>query len=160
LRPGTVLAGSSTDENAGFPEQFDIRFINGHIHARDTRVLAVCEEGLFAGKPLLTCRKEGEGSAWYLGSCVDPAGLASIVAAACKDAGVRGWREDREALPEGVTVQTRHSAEAAYHFVMNFTSKVVSMPLGGRELTDLESGVLVSNTLTLEPWANRVMVEA
>ncbi|MFW6287023.1 MAG: beta-galactosidase [Candidatus Sumerlaeota bacterium] len=159
LRPGTVSAGSSVAENSGLSEQFEIQFINGHLHARDAEVLAVWEEGLFAERPLLTRRKEGEGSAWYLGSCVDSSGLASIVTAACKEAGVRGWLADCEALPEGVTVQTRYSAEAAYHFLMNFTPKVVSMPLGDRELSDLESGVVASDVLTLEPWGNRVLVQ-
>jgi beta-galactosidase len=160
LRPETRFAASSKSRESALPLSYKIRFINGHIHARDAEVLAVCDEGLFVGKPLLTRRRTNNAVAWFLGSAVDAAAFSSIVGTACREANIEGWLPDSEALPEGVTVQTRYSAEKTYRFFLNFTPQNVSVSTGGRELTDLESGLVAGEAIELGPWGNCVMVES
>jgi beta-galactosidase len=159
LRPETALRGSAKTPGLGLEPSLETRFINGHLHARDAEVLAVHDDGLFAGKPLLTRRRVGGGAAWYLGSMVDARSLSSIVGAVCREAGVQGWLKDCEPLPEGVTVQTRRASDKTWRFLLNFTPQEKRLPLGGRELTDIETGKALRDEVVLGPWGNMACVE-
>lgn len=160
FRPHLQLNGKSAVTDMGLAPEFKIDFINGHIHAIDADVLATCEEGLFAGKPMLTRRREGDGAAWYLGSMVDEGGLSSIIGAVCREAGVKSWLPDCEPLAEGLTVQTRYEDGKPIHFLMNFTPIDASMPLAGRTLRNIETDEKIEDALALGPWGNVVAREA
>ncbi|WP_308291507.1 beta-galactosidase [Microbacterium sp. G2-8] len=72
------------------------------VWADDAEVLATFETGPSAGRPALTRRAHGDGSAWYLATM--PADLDGVLDALLDDAGVSG---ELDQVPAGVEVARR-----------------------------------------------------
>ena len=95
----------------------------------EVKVLACYASGEQAGRPAITRRPVGEGSASYVSTRLGPAGLAPVVA---ELAGVAGLRSD---LPRGargsVELAVRRTGTEEFWFLINLTAEPVDV--GGIE---------------------------
>lgn len=74
------------------------------IWADDAEVVAAYETGPSTGRPAVTRRAHGDGSAWYLATQPSPETLGAVLDALIADAGVR---PELDEVPEGVEVARR-----------------------------------------------------
>ncbi|NYI06907.1 beta-galactosidase [Allostreptomyces psammosilenae] len=86
--------------------------------------------GPAAGLPAVTRHRLGAGTAWYVSTRLDGAGLAAVLAAAGADAGLPAAPE----LPAGVELVRRRSEDAEYLFAINHTAEDATVPGSGTEL--------------------------
>jgi len=90
----------------------------------ECETVAVYDHEFYSGRPVLTCRKLGKGSVWYLATRSDSAFWSAFLADRCADAGVAPavpWP-----IPEGVSVRRRGNTI----FVMNFHPHEVAFSIG------------------------------
>ncbi len=79
-------------------------------------------DGHAAGRPAVTRHPLGEGVGWYVTTCPDVAGLATVLAPVYRDAGLV------PAEHPGVEVVTREHDDARLTFVINHTDREVRLP--------------------------------
>lgn len=108
-RAGEAGSAGSDDEERAFA-RFDGR-ISGRgtvvaeaIWADDTETIAAFEDGPSAGRPAITRRTCGVGSAWYLATHPAQGSVDGVLATLLDDAGVSGELPE---VPEGVEVARR-----------------------------------------------------
>uniref|UniRef100_UPI003B3B7E81 beta-galactosidase n=1 Tax=Pseudactinotalea sp. TaxID=1926260 RepID=UPI003B3B7E81 len=87
-------------------------------------------DGPMAGRPAVTRRQVGAGSAWYVATRQDEAGTAALVDALIADAGVTPPLD----VPAGVEAVRRIGDEASFVVVINHTDEVVAIEANGTEL--------------------------
>ncbi|MFI7431480.1 beta-galactosidase [Micromonospora sp. NPDC049836] len=100
------------------------------LHAEGAEVLASYADGPLPGVPALTRRPVGAGAAWYLATRLDDAATDRLVARLLAEAGVR----PAAAVPPGVEVVRRRSADRSWLFVINHTDDAARLPVTGAEL--------------------------
>ncbi|MEP6981204.1 MAG: beta-galactosidase [Nakamurella sp.] len=112
----------------------------------DVEVLATFTDGLFAGRPAITCRRpepalDGTtgGTAWYLATTPDDDTLRSVLLSACGQAGASPALDLPE-WPPGLEVIVRENADHRYIFALNAADSAVPLPVTGTDL------------LTGRPW--------
>ncbi len=131
--PQTVLVrGVGADDGA----RWHGALVAEAVFADDTEVLATFEDGPSAGRPALTRRRHGDGTAWYTATMPDAAGVDRIIADLVSAAGVRPLLEE---VPEGVEVARR----GALVTVINHGDLPVELTLPG---TDAETGEELGRT--------------
>ncbi|WP_407319163.1 beta-galactosidase [Isoptericola halotolerans] len=118
-----------------------------------TEVVAAYDDGALAGHPAVTRREVGAGAAWYVGTRLDPAGLASLVGRLVEESGVA----PDVAAPAGVELVRRRTADGAttWLFALNHTDDGTT--LDGLTGTELITGTAVEGSLALPPGAVRVV---
>ncbi|TGB09394.1 beta-galactosidase [Streptomyces sp. MZ04] len=92
----------------------------------DVRVLARYRTGAYAGRPAVTRRTTGSGSATYVSTRLGRAGLASLLPELLTAAGVES--ELPEAARGRVELAVRRSADARFLFLVNRTDAPVPLP--------------------------------
>ncbi len=99
--------------------------------APGTEVLATYADGDLAGRPALTRRSHGAGSAWYLSAGLDAEGMRALLAQVFTAAGVAAAPAD-----PAVEVVTRTDGTTDFTFVLNHGRAQVTAPRipGGRDL--------------------------
>jgi beta-galactosidase len=136
------------------PEGFAVRLDSGDSHAaRDWCDWISLEgadavaafEGPLAGRPAITRNRFGAGTAWYVGTFLDEAGLGVVVDRVLADAGVRAAID----VPRGVEVTRRERDGASYLFLLNHTEGNVEITLDGIGGTDLLTGASVTGRIDL-----------
>jgi beta-galactosidase len=81
-------------------------------------VLATYGDDWYAGKPVLTRHRHGQGWVYHLAAKVESAGAAALMGALAKEAGVEPvWPE---ALPAGVQAECRSDGATDFVFLMNW----------------------------------------
>ncbi len=105
-----------------------------------------------AGQPALTRHDFGAGTAWYLATRPDPAGLARILDLVVGAAGLPA----APPAPPGVEIVRRRSAAASWLFLINHSGAPVIVPARGR---DLLSGQVHESTVPLPPGGVAVLRE-
>jgi len=105
-----------------------------------------------AGQPALTRHDFGAGTAWYLATRPDPAGLARILDLVVGAAGLPA----APSAPPGVEIVRRRSAAASWLFLINHSGAPVIVPARGR---DLLSGQVHESTVPLPPGGVAVLRE-
>ncbi|MET3804664.1 beta-galactosidase [Nakamurella sp. UYEF19] len=98
-----------------------------------TQILGTFTDGPAAGRPALTRRRIGQGSAWYLATRLDPESLALVMDPLYAAAGVTPVA----GLPHGLEMVTRRDHSQTFYFLLNHTDQPVDVPLSG---TDVISG--------------------
>jgi beta-galactosidase len=97
------------------------------VHPEGAEVLATYGEDWYAGKPVLTKNRFGNGLVYYLAARVEQRFLDDAMAAIARDAGLRSAWTGREALserlPPGVVAQARTDGETDFVFLMNFNEE-------------------------------------
>lgn len=99
------------------------------LHAEDCEVLATCAGTWFAGRPILTRRRHGEGCAYYLGTRGAPALLDALIPALAGEAGILP-----EHPPLTSPVTTRSRANHLFYFNWGREERRVVLPRPGRDL--------------------------
>jgi beta-galactosidase len=96
------------------------------VHTEGAEVLAEYAGQFYAGRPALTRKALGQGSAYYVAARMEQAFLNELYAAI--SAGCRPLRALEEPLPEGVFATLRVGESAEHRFLMNFTEKSQPVP--------------------------------
>ncbi|MFJ6181600.1 beta-galactosidase [Streptomyces sp. NPDC092295] len=110
------------------------------------------DDGPAAGGPAVTRHRYGAGTAWYVSTRLSPAGLATVLRAACDDAGLT----DRGTLPRDMEVVRRSGDSGEYLFLINHSAQPARVPLPDSG-TELLSGERVAGRLTVPPGSVRVV---
>lgn len=112
----------------------------------DTEVLARYGSDFYEGQPVVTRRRHGSGSAWYLGARLDETGTEALLKIIWADCGLQPVT-----LPEGVEHHLRKKQGMEYHFYLNMTgqSKTFAPVQGG---TALAGPALQNGQLSLAPY--------
>ncbi|WP_235866299.1 beta-galactosidase [Serinibacter arcticus] len=105
--------------------------------------------GPLEGTPAVTRHTHGAGTGWYVGTTLDVAALAPVLAAVYADAGVTP-----APTPDGVEVMVRHGASASYVVAVNHNETDAIVPVTG---TDLLTEQAVDGELTLPAGAVAVV---
>jgi beta-galactosidase len=160
------LLGVLTQEFATLQEGETVRVVgkavDGEAHADlwtekthvadGTEVVATYDDGALAGWPAVTRRDVGAGgSAWYVGTRLERAGLGALVAQLVETAGVK----PEVVAPVGVEVTRRVSDDGSWLFAINHTDDDAS--LDGVTGSELLTGTDVAGTLTVPAGAVRVV---
>lgn len=134
--------------------RFETRFWADMIHLRGAEALARFEQDYFAGSAAVTRNAYSQGSAYYLGAELEPAGLEWLLERALAQAEVQPVLAG---LPEGVEAQRRADSQREWLFLLNHnaTPARVRLPVGGR---DLLSGQAVSEEIEL-PAGGAAVIE-
>jgi beta-galactosidase len=114
------------------------------IHARGAEVLGVYGGDFYAGRPALTVNVCGKGKAYFIAARTGSDFLRDFYQEITAEAGIKPVLACP--LPEGVTAQIRSNGKENYIFLMNFSSKDVSVSTNG-------------TVITLKPFEARIIVE-
>jgi beta-galactosidase len=109
------------------------------------------DTGPDAGGPALTRHRLGAGTAWYLATRPDRAGLAAVLDRVAGAAGLAA-----PPVPAGVEVVRRGTGSASWLFLINHRTEPVEVPGRGR---DLLCGVTYDGTVPLPPGGVAVLRE-
>jgi beta-galactosidase len=95
------------------------------VRTSGAETLATFQQDFYAGRPAVTRHRFGTGSAFYLATMPDEAGLAWTVARACAEAGLSG------SPGAGAQVEIVHRTAGArtWVFVLNHSDQAVDVPL-------------------------------
>ncbi|MGW2091513.1 beta-galactosidase [Promicromonospora sukumoe] len=128
-----------------------------------TEVVAAYADGVLAGRPAVTRRAVGPGSAWYVATRLGREGLEQLAGALVAEAGVA----PAVTAPAGVEVVRRWSDAAAspgdgprsWLFAINHTDEPATLGTDAAPVTGLEllTGETVTNTLTVPGGGVRVV---
>ncbi|WP_314061094.1 beta-galactosidase [uncultured Vagococcus sp.] len=106
------------------------------IHLEGAEALASYQSDFYAGSPVVTKNNFGQGKTWYVGSQLEPAGIAHIVDQVIATSQI-------EALVTGdssLEITTREKAGQVYTFIINFQGEAQELPLDFVGKIDILSG--------------------
>jgi beta-galactosidase len=115
-----------------------------------TEVLGRFADGPASGRPALTRRAVGAGSAWYLATRPDSAGLRQVLDLVGADAGVQPRRD----LPDDFDVVDRTDGSTRFRFLVNGSGLDVTVDGMGEELV---TGRRTDGRVTVPAGAVRVL---
>lgn len=121
------------------------------LQTRGAEVLDRYRSGELTGVPAVTRNTVGAGTATYLATALDAAGLDALVAELVRHAGVEPMAD----VDEGLEVVRRRSATTSYLFLINHTDRELSARVAG---TDLISGREFTGVTTV-PAGDVVVLE-
>jgi beta-galactosidase len=133
---------------------FDCSIWADVVRVEGARPLATFESDFYAGLPAVTQHGFGKGSAIYMATMPDDAGLAWVVGKACEAAGV-GPTAGASSLVE---IVRRQDGQRSWLFVLNHSDEAVEIPLD-RPGTELLSGRDVAGLLHVDPVDVAIVVE-
>ena len=160
-----ALLGLAVEEYTAYPEgltntvattdgqTFTCTLWSDVIRTQGCQSLAAYESDYYAGLPAITRHQFGKGTAFYLGTELEPAGINWLISLLCTQAGVMPVVQN---LPAGVEALRRSKDGKSWLFLLNHTGGEIHIPLEtpGRNLLTAES---VSNSVTLETNAVAVI---
>lgn len=124
-----------------------------HLHLDGAEAVQSYLDGPLPGVPAVTRHAYGQGTAWYVATRLDPAGVAALTARLLHETGVAAAAE----APPGVEVVRRHGGDgASWLFVLNHTDAEASVAASG---IDVESGAAVTGRLNVPAGASVVVRE-
>jgi beta-galactosidase len=118
------------------------------VRLEGAAALATFASGVLAGRPAITRREYGAGTAYYLATRPEPAAMRAFTDRVCADAGVGPALPGLPARTEAVV---RHAADGTGHaIILNHGDRQVRVPLppGG---TDTMTGARLDSEARLEP---------
>jgi len=113
----------------------------------DAEVIASYADGPAAGDPAVTRRSRGRGTAWYVGTALEPEGLKEVLGRAMGDAQVTPVLA-LDTWPAGLDAVRRQGPDGSYLFAINHGSEPARVPVEG---TDLVTGRDWTTGTTLAP---------
>jgi beta-galactosidase len=124
------------------------------LKVADAATVVTFADDFYAGRAAVTRRVAGAGTAWYVATRPGPELAAALVAALCRDAGVRAG----PVAADGVEAVRREHPDRSFLFLLNHGTRAAEVPLphGCRSL--LEGGREVDR-VTLEPAGVAVLEE-
>ena len=121
LRPGETVELTGGGRGGQWSE---------HARVVDAQVVTSYAGGPLGGRPAVTRRPVGEGTAWYLGTLPDDATLGALLDDVLRESGVTPAAE----TPPGVEVVRRSSASGSWLFVLNHTDEDCEVTASGHDL--------------------------
>ncbi len=91
------------------------------IRVEGAKTVAEFTDQFYAGRPAVTSHRDGDGEAWYVGTRLEPEGMAWLVDRLLKSSGVEG--QQCVEAPPGVEVVCRAEGERNWVFVLNHTDE-------------------------------------
>ncbi|MFI7498155.1 beta-galactosidase [Streptomyces sp. NPDC049687] len=151
---GPLLAGESVElDDASTGTVWTDRIT---VTDADTQVLAHYHSGVHAGRPAITRRTTGAGSAAYVSTRLGVDGLRALLPRLLEPAGVSS--ELPEDVRGSVELTVRRGAEGRFLFLVNRTDETV--PVAGLDGDVLTGGDRTDGALVLEPRAVAVLRQA
>ena len=147
---GPLRAGERVRLTGGGPELTGDGW-SEWVVPRGAETLWSYADGPAAGHPAVTRHALGTGSAWYVSSRLDAAGLDTVLARAAAEAGL----PERD-LPRDVEVVERAGEHGRYLFAINHTDADTRIPLPG-DGVELLTGTSVSTFLDVPGNSTRVV---
>ena len=123
------------------------------IHAESAEVLAHYGENFYAGMPVLTRNRFGEGNAYYVASSPDAAFLEGLVAHVCAQHDIKPLLNP----PAGVEVTQRTNDKGDFLFLLNHNASEVRVDLAGMSGLDLLTDEACANTVSLAAKGVRII---
>jgi beta-galactosidase len=148
-----ALHESVTMDLAGRQIRADVWTDRLAITGPDTHALASFLDGPAAGRPAITRRQVGAGSAWYVATRLDVESLAAVMEPIYAIAGLTS----RSSLPAELEIVTRVGTEEAFHFLINHSQQSVTVPVRG---TDLLSGRHYAGDVSIPAGQTLIVREA
>jgi beta-galactosidase len=121
-------AGATSTVYTRDEESFGCALWSDIVALEGAEALASYAGEWFAHRPALTRNTFGSGAAYYLGTALEPGGMAWLLERACAEAGVRPVLE----APAGVEVVERLAGERRYLFALNHGDAPASIHLAAR----------------------------
>lgn len=146
LRQDTTCAVAWTIDD---PVEFAATAWAEDLLLEGAEVVASFVDGPGAAKPAITRHRHGSGTGWYVSTRPDAAGLATLMSAVYRDAGVR-----QTGAPEGFEVVTRQGDAADYVLAVNHRDDAVRIAATG---TELLTGVAVEGEFEVAAGAVAVV---
>jgi beta-galactosidase len=156
LPDGFFRPVNASGNNAGLSGTYQARHYLDLVHCQTAEVLATYGDDFYAGRPAVTMNRFGSGRTYYIASRNDVRFTDDFFSHLAKDLALP--RALPGELPKGVTAHIRQIENRKYLFLLNFLNQHVTVPLGGERYTDLETGSLVSGSLTISTFGSRVLV--
>jgi beta-galactosidase len=125
------------------------------IHTETAATLATYRDDFYAGRPALTVNRFGQGQAYYIAARTDQCFLHDFYGQLSGALSLQ--RALNTELPEGVTVQVRSDGTREFLFFLNFANAAKIVALGATQLTDLVTGQIWTNAMTLPPYGVKVV---
>lgn len=116
------------------------------IHLEGAKALAVYGEDFYAGRPVVTENRFGNGLAYYIASDPEPTLIHGFLKYLCDAKGIQAPLE----TVNGVEVTRRFKAEREYTFVLNHNDFEVRLDLKGIAYRELISKQALSGDLVLK----------
>jgi beta-galactosidase len=124
------------------------------MHLTGARTLATFAEDFYRGRPAVTVNTFGKGRAYFIGTRLDARASSAFYAKVLAPLAIDPILGTT--LPEGVTAQIRGAGDEAFVFLLNFSSKPKTVPLGSKTLPNAETGAVVRGRVILEPLGAHV----
>ncbi|MEG3616099.1 beta-galactosidase [Isoptericola haloaureus] len=121
--------------------------------APGTEAVATYDDGALAGRPAVTRRAVGTGTAWYVGTRLDEAGTVALAGRLAEEAGVL----PDVAAPAGVEVVHRHADDGRTSWLFAINHGDDEAVLDGVSGAELLSGTTVDGALPVPGGAVRVV---
>jgi beta-galactosidase len=125
---------------------FEAKLWGEVVRPEGAEVLATFESDFYAGSPAVTRHAFGEGTALYMATMPDEAGLAWLVDEACRTAGI----EPVAGASAAVEIVRRADVFDEWLFVLNHSSETVEVPLE-RPGLDVLTGLRVEGSVRVAP---------
>ena len=113
----------------------------------DTEIVAVYASGYYRGKPALTRRRAGSGSAWYYGAAFNQPVVHEII----RKLGLASPVRELVEAPKEVEVAIRQNGNRSYVFLLNYGSQAAAVTFR-RPAEDLLTQRTLEGTILLEPY--------
>ena len=106
-------------------KQFVCDFWSDLIHLEGAESLAQYSDNYIAGYPAITRHSFANGTSYYLGTSLEPAGLSWLVERICRETGVQKYT----GIPAGVEITRRRDGSRTWLFLLNHSAEMVRVPL-------------------------------
>ncbi|MCI3923101.1 beta-galactosidase [Paenibacillus sp. TRM 82003] len=123
------------------------------LHLEGAEAVGTYGDDFYAGSPVVTVNRFGQGQAWYIGSSPEPKFLQGLLGELCKGAGV----EPLLATSEGLEASRRTKDGAELLFLLNHNGTAATAELGDRTMTDALTGETVTGTLEVPSFGVRIL---
>lgn len=121
------------------------------MHLEGAEVIASYTEDFYAGSPAVTVNAFGSGRAYFVGTRLDGKALSSLYGRINSDNSIASILPSP--LPKGVTAQVRGAGDEAFIFLLNFSNRSQSVPIGALRLKHIENGDELYGHIDLAPLA-------
>lgn len=106
------------------------------MHLEGAECLAVYGKDFYAGMPAVTKNSYGRGCTYYIGSCMDKAGISKVMDMAVRAGGVESF----VTTPTKLEITCRKTETCSYYFVINFNDEDQEIPQCLVGYTDILTG--------------------
>jgi beta-galactosidase len=127
------------------------------IHCEGAEVVAEYGDDFYAGRPVVTVNRFGQGTAWYIASSPDDTFLAGYMKHICETKGITSVLPN---IPAGVEATKRVKAGQAFLFLLNHDKQSVSVDIGQKISRNLLTGEIIQDSIGLSPYGVAILQQS